>query len=90
MRHNSGVSLGVADGVGGWIDQGIDSGMFSQALMYYASNHFENGWAGEPEIDPTVETAPPEGVEITPSMVLQLAYRDVLGDETVEAVQLVF
>ncbi|KAJ7940643.1 phosphatase 2C-like domain-containing protein [Mycena leptocephala] len=84
MRHNSGVSLGVADGVGGWIDQGIDSGMFSQALMYYASNHFENGWAGEPEID-TIETGTPEGVEMTPSKVLRLAYHDVLADETVEA-----
>jgi hypothetical protein len=58
--------------------------MFSQALMYYASNHFENGWAGEPEID-TIETGTPEGVEMTPSKVLRLAYHDVLADETVEA-----
>jgi hypothetical protein len=58
--------------------------MFSQALMYYASNHFENGCAGEPEID-TIETGTPEGVEMTPSKVLRLAYHDVLADETVEA-----
>ncbi|KAF7338300.1 Protein phosphatase [Mycena venus] len=88
MRHNSGVSLGVADGVGGWIEQGIDCSMFSQALMYYAHRHFENGWAGEPEIDPTIETAsnaPPEGVEMAPSTALQLAYQDVLKDKSVEA-----
>ncbi|KAJ6547559.1 phosphatase 2C-like domain-containing protein [Mycena capillaripes] len=85
MRHNSGVALGVADGVGGWIDQGIDCSMFSQALMYNAHRHFENGWAAEPEIDPTVETAAPEGEQMTPSKVLQLAYHDVLADETVKA-----
>ncbi|KAJ7709909.1 phosphatase 2C-like domain-containing protein [Mycena rosella] len=88
MLHNSGVSLGIADGVGGWIDQGIDSSMFSQALMYYAHGHFENGWAGEPEIDPTLEApveASPEGVEMTPSECLDLAYHDVLGDESIEA-----
>ncbi|KAJ7449806.1 phosphatase 2C-like domain-containing protein [Mycena latifolia] len=83
-----GVSLGVADGVGGWIDQGIDCSMFSQALMYYAHGHFENGWAGEPEFDPTIRPpieAPPEGVEMSPSECLQLAYRDILTDQSVEA-----
>lgn len=59
--------------------------MFSQALMYYAHRHFENGWAGEPESDPTTETAAPEGVEMTPSRVLQLAYNDLLADESVKA-----
>ncbi|KAJ7452416.1 phosphatase 2C-like domain-containing protein [Mycena galericulata] len=87
MQNNSGVALGVADGVGGWIDQGIDCSMFSQALMYYAHGHFANGWAGEPEIDPTVEAhtnSTPEGVEMTPSECLQLAYHDVLADESIE------
>ncbi|KAJ7109372.1 phosphatase 2C-like domain-containing protein [Mycena epipterygia] len=88
MRHNSGVSLGVADGVGGWIEQGVDCSMFSQALMYYAHGHFENGWAGEPEINPILEApveAAPEGVEMTPSQCLELAYHDVLADDSVEA-----
>ncbi|KAJ7774614.1 phosphatase 2C-like domain-containing protein [Mycena maculata] len=83
MRHNSGVALGVADGVGGWIDQGVDCSMFSQALMYYAHGHFKNGWTGEPEMDPTAE--PYVGVEMTPSECLQLAYHDVLADESIEA-----
>ncbi|EED77102.1 predicted protein [Postia placenta Mad-698-R] len=30
-----GVSFGVADGVGGWIDSGVDPSLFSQALMYH-------------------------------------------------------
>ncbi|KAJ6596889.1 phosphatase 2C-like domain-containing protein [Mycena vulgaris] len=90
----NGVSLGVADGVGGWAPQGIDSSMFSQALMYYAHGHFKNGWAGEPEIDPTLDHQAPvarlEGVEMTPSACLRLAYHDVLADESVEAVSSLF
>lgn len=31
--------LGIADGVGGWQDQGIDPSAFSQALMYHAAQH---------------------------------------------------
>ncbi|KAJ7172479.1 phosphatase 2C-like domain-containing protein [Mycena filopes] len=88
MRHNSGVALCVADGVGGWIQSGIDSSMFSQALMYYAQQHFQNGWAGEPENDPTVETGTttaPEGIQMLPSKVMELAHNAVLGEKTVEA-----
>lgn len=62
--------------------------MFSQALMYYAHDHFETGWAGEPEINPILDApvkAAPEGVEMTPSKCLELAYHDVLADDSVEA-----
>ncbi|GAA5971655.1 hypothetical protein JCM11641_000675 [Rhodosporidiobolus odoratus] len=31
-----GVVMGVADGVGGWEEQGVDPSHFSQALMYFA------------------------------------------------------
>ncbi len=31
------VAIGVADGVGGWTENGIDPSLFSQALMFYAS-----------------------------------------------------
>ncbi|KAJ7273709.1 phosphatase 2C-like domain-containing protein [Mycena haematopus] len=89
MQNNSGVCVGVSDGVGGWADQGIDCSLFSQGLMYYAHRHFENGWAGEPEIDPIIETTSdsttPRGAEATPSKVLQLAYHDVLADASIEA-----
>ncbi|KAJ6502554.1 phosphatase 2C-like domain-containing protein [Mycena sanguinolenta] len=88
MRSNSGISLGLSDGVGGWVDQGIDCSLFSQGLMYYAHRHLENGWAGEPEIDPIIETASDSatlGAQVTPLEVLQLAYRDVLGDASIEA-----
>ncbi|KAF7363443.1 Protein phosphatase [Mycena sanguinolenta] len=88
MRNNSGISLGLSDGVGGWVDQGIDCSLFSQGLMYYAHRRLENGWAGEPEVDPIIETASDSatvGAEVTPSEVLQFAYRDVLRDPSIEA-----
>ncbi|KAJ1602900.1 hypothetical protein NDA14_001812 [Ustilago hordei] len=31
------VAIGVADGVGGWTENGIDPSLFSQALMFHAS-----------------------------------------------------
>lgn len=35
------VAMGVADGVGSWSQQGVDPALFSQAMMYYASEAFE-------------------------------------------------
>ncbi|KAJ7632615.1 phosphatase 2C-like domain-containing protein [Roridomyces roridus] len=67
LRHNSGIALAVADGVGGWANQGVDCSMFSQALMYYASKHFDS-----------------TGVDMTPSECMQLAYYDVLVDDTID------
>lgn len=29
------TTLGVADGVGGWAESGVDPSVFSQALMYF-------------------------------------------------------
>ncbi|KAF7294938.1 Protein phosphatase [Mycena indigotica] len=39
--------FGVADGVGGWQDQGVDPSLFSQALMYYADMHSVNASPSE-------------------------------------------
>ncbi|KAH8833630.1 protein serine/threonine phosphatase 2C [Flagelloscypha sp. PMI_526] len=55
MRDDSGLALGVADGVGGWHQQGIDPSLFSQALMYHNAQYAQHAWAGEPEIDPMAE-----------------------------------
>ncbi|PWN39340.1 hypothetical protein IE81DRAFT_326661 [Ceraceosorus guamensis] len=33
------VLLGVADGVGGWSENGVDPALFSQSLMYYATQY---------------------------------------------------
>ncbi|KAF5380829.1 hypothetical protein D9615_003946 [Tricholomella constricta] len=88
MRNNSGVSLGVADGVGGWTDSGVDPSLFSQALMFHAHRYSRNAWAGEPEIDPTLdyeEREEIEGWEMAPYECLDLAYGGVLREKFVQA-----
>ncbi|RDB21375.1 Protein phosphatase PTC7 fig [Hypsizygus marmoreus] len=93
MRNQSrlcieGVSFGVADGVGGWLECGVDPSLFSQALMFHAHRYARNAWAGEPEIDPTLdyeEREEIEGWEMTPYECLDLAYGGVLREKFVQA-----
>lgn len=83
MRNASGLSFGVADGVGGWLDLGVDPALFSQALMYHAARYSRNAWAGEPEVDPTMDYAEREeieGWEMTPYECLSLAYGGVMRE----------
>lgn len=84
MRNRSGMSLGVADGVGGWSNMGIDPAMFSQALMFHAHRYSKGAWAGEPETDPTQDLDEPvEGWELTPQECIDLAYGGVLREKAV-------
>ena len=88
-----GVSFGLADGVGGWVDSGVDPSLFSQALMYHAHRYSRNAWAGEPEIDPTMdyeEREQIEGWEMTPYECLDLAYGGVLREKYVQAGERLF
>lgn len=83
-----GISFGVADGVGGWIDVGVDPSLFSQALMYHAHRYSKQAWAGEPEIDPLYnyeEREQVQGWELKPKECLELAHGAVLREKTVEA-----
>jgi len=83
-----GISFGVADGVGGWVESGVDPSLFSQALMYHAHRYSRSAWAGEPEIDPTMdyeEREQIEGWEMTPHECLDLAYGGVLREKYVQA-----
>jgi protein phosphatase PTC7 len=82
------VSFGVADGVGGWVDSGVDPSLFAQTLMYHAHRYSRLGWAGEPEIDPTQEYEERErveGWELTPYKCLECAYHGVLRERLVDA-----
>ena len=88
-----GVSLGVADGVGGWTDSGVDPSLFSQALMYHAQRYAKAAWPGEPEVDPTQEyeeREQVEGWELTPLECLESAYGGVLRERNVLAGKLPF
>lgn len=83
-----GVSFGVADGVGGWVESGVDPSLFSQALMYHSHRYSRSAWAGEPEIDPLLdyeEREQTEGWEMTPYECLDLAYGGVLREKFVQA-----
>ncbi|KAI0818611.1 protein serine/threonine phosphatase 2C [Irpex lacteus] len=83
-----GLSLGIADGVGGWIDSGVDPSLFSQSLMYHAHRYARNGWVGEPEIDPLqdyAEREQVEGWELTPMECMELAHGGVLRERAVVA-----
>ena len=83
-----GISLGVADGVGGWTDSGVDPSLFSQALMYHAHRHASLGWPGEPEVDPTQdyeERETIEGWELMPKACMELAHQSVLREKSVLA-----
>ncbi|KAI0928726.1 hypothetical protein AcW1_005890 [Taiwanofungus camphoratus] len=88
MRSQSGVSIGIADGVGGWVDSGVDPSMFSQALMYHAHRYAKDSWAGEPETDPMQEyeeREQVEGWELYPAECLELAHGGVLRERAVQA-----
>ncbi|KAI0082669.1 protein serine/threonine phosphatase 2C [Panus rudis PR-1116 ss-1] len=88
MRNQSGLSMGVADGVGGWIDSGVDPALFAQALMHHAHRYAKTSWPGEPEIDPTQdyeEREQVEGWELRPQECLELAYGGVLRERAVLA-----
>jgi len=87
MRNNSGLSFGVADGVGGWVSYGVDPSLFSQALMFHAARYAKQGWAGEPESEPHADlySSPVEGWELTPKHCLELAYQAVLRERSVKS-----
>ena len=56
--------------------------------MYHAHRYSRNAWAGEPEIDPTMdyeEREQVEGWEMTPYECLDLAYGGVLREKYVQA-----
>ena len=46
---SNGLALGVADGVGGWAELGIDSGKFSRELMEQCRRFHERGGIDDPQ-----------------------------------------
>ncbi|KAJ6515096.1 phosphatase 2C-like domain-containing protein [Mycena vitilis] len=88
MKNESGVCLGVADGITAWLESGVDPALFSQALMFHAHRYARSAWAADPEVDPTLdydEREQPDGWELTPYECMDLAYGGVLREKLVEA-----
>lgn len=69
------MTLGVADGVGGWADSGVDPSVFSQALMRYSF------LASAPPPKHSTQPRP------TPTEILQQGYDGVTADAEVKAGQ---
>ncbi|GAA5851264.1 hypothetical protein JCM9279_007503 [Rhodotorula babjevae] len=79
---SKGVVLGVADGVGGWEESGVDPSHFSQSLMWFARERVRTArWALPP---PTKDG---EGDESGMALVdlLDGAYEDVMKEDGVVA-----
>ncbi|KIO34274.1 hypothetical protein M407DRAFT_240612 [Tulasnella calospora MUT 4182] len=86
LKDRSGVAVGIADGVGGWSESGVDPGVFSQALMYHAARYAKRGWADDSypsSANSTEESIQPW--ELTPENCLELAFNAVLRDTLVDA-----
>ena len=54
-----GLSVGVADGVGGWADQGVDAGIYARLLMSRAQASAEAATAAQTA---ALEAAQPEAL----------------------------
>jgi len=68
----------------GWGDI-VDPGLFSQALMHYASETAAKNWPGEPETDPTSEEpVQVSGKHIEPTECMDVALRHVLRDPSID------
>ncbi|GAA5915145.1 hypothetical protein JCM8208_002149 [Rhodotorula glutinis] len=79
---SKGVVLGVADGVGGWEESGVDPSHFSQSLMWFARERVRTArWA----LPPPSQAG--EGDESGMALVdlLDGAYGDVMNEEGVVA-----
>jgi protein phosphatase PTC7 len=68
--HNSSVALGVADGVGGWADQGVDPADFSHGLCEYMAAAAHEHAADE---------------KVSPRRLMQAGYDAVNADPTIKA-----
>lgn len=73
LSHPHDVALGVADGVGSWSQNGVDPALFSQALMYHASQAFERAKEGARDED------------ARPVRLLSKAYGEVMQEKGVPA-----
>lgn len=74
------VALGVADGVGGWVDSGVDPADFSHAFCdYMAAQAYYNGTKeGEAGADGRRDP-------LTARQIMEKGYSDVLHDESIKA-----
>ncbi|KAF9119681.1 hypothetical protein BGW39_000125 [Mortierella sp. 14UC] len=86
VSTRSRVALGVADGVGGWSELGVDPALFSWALMNNAENIARLTDCVPPEIDPfPTAGAGNERNILDAQTILDGAYNELVQSGTVEA-----
>lgn len=66
------IAFGVADGVGGWADQGVDPADFAHALSTYMA-------------DGAMEWASTDGVHLHPRDLIEMGYARSLSDSSIYA-----
>ncbi|GAA5859103.1 hypothetical protein JCM1840_003753 [Sporobolomyces johnsonii] len=76
VEGTRGVVMGVADGVGGWEDSGVDPSHFAQALMWFARERVRTGRA-------LTATGEPSGRGL--KELLEGAFEDVLAEKGIVA-----
>ncbi|KAF9907030.1 hypothetical protein EC991_011334 [Linnemannia zychae] len=86
VSTRSRVALGVADGVGGWSELGVDPALFSWALMNNAENIARLTDCVPPEVDPfPTAGAGNERNILDAQTILDGAYNELVQSGTVEA-----
>ncbi|KAG9013862.1 hypothetical protein FRB94_004243 [Tulasnella sp. JGI-2019a] len=83
MSRRRGMAVGIADGVGGWADSGINPALFATALMYYGARASEHAIAGGAEAD-TEEHELSSSKELSPKDCLWSAFESVIRDDLVQ------
>lgn len=78
MGTSGDLAIGVADGVGGWTENGVDPSLFSQALMFHAAKAASNSSAHPDRIDSDAKG-------MTPEQMLADAFEKVLKEPMVVA-----
>lgn len=71
VGNSSSVAFGVADGVGGWADQGIDSANFSHGLCL-----------GMAKV--AAELHSPEKKDLQPQLILSNAYQEIVREGSIQ------
>lgn len=71
IGNSSNVAFGVADGVGGWADSGIDSAHFSHGLCQWMARGAQN-------------TKPGRETKSGPKELLHTAYEGIVSDGKIE------
>lgn len=96
MKGDGDVIFGVADGVGGWSENGIDPALFSQSLLYHSANYAKDFYACPDrleieDLEETPSSSPQrhskiKGAELgTPLDILQYAFEKTQEQEEVPA-----